>query len=282
MKRETRYTLQKTIRYALVSLAAFIMVFPFIWMVMNSFNSKESIMEIPPNLMPDKFLKQDMFSNYEMVFTNYNFGRYLWNSLIVAGLASIGQLVTCSSAGFAIGKMRFRGRVFVFGLILGTMMLPIHATIIPEYILMNNLGWIDTFAPLIIPSFLVGSFGTFLFAVFFENAPNSLLEAAVIDGAGPFQAFGRIFLPLARGALITLFIIAFMNNWNQLLRPVLYISSDEMMTSTLALTRFQSQYSSDWSLLLTGAVVSTAPLLLLYAFLQRYVIEGVSRMGIKG
>lgn len=269
-------------RYFLLVLVALVMIFPFLWMVANSFSSKEGIFSIPPNLIPDRLFDPQMFSNYVEVFGQFNFGRYMWNSLYVAGLASIGQVITCATAGFALGKMRFPGKNLVFALILATMMIPIHATIIPEYLLMNRLGWLNSYAPLIVPSFLIGTFGTFLFKVFFENAPMSLLEAAVIDGASPGQLFVRVFFPLARGAVVTLFIIAFMNNWNDLLRPVLYISDRELMTSTQALTQFQSQYSADWNLLLTAAVVSTAPLLLLYGFLQRYIIEGVARLGIKG
>jgi len=270
------------IRYMAITVVALVMVFPFLWTLSNTFSSRQAIFEVPPNLVPDRLFQQDMFSNYVEVFGEFNFGRYLWNSFVVAASAALGQVVTCATAGFAFGKMRFPGRNVVFGLILATMMIPIHATIIPEYLLMSRLGWLNSYAPLIVPSFLIGTFGTFLFKVFFENAPRSLLEAAIIDGAGPLQVFTRVFLPLARGAIVTLLIIAFMNNWNDLLRAVLYISDEELMTSTLALTQFQSQYSADWNLLLTGAVVSTAPLLALYGILQRYIIEGVSRLGIKG
>ena len=270
------------VRYAVLVVVAAGMVFPFLWMIASSFNDRAAIFEIPPQIIPSKLFQAGMFSNYGEVLGEYSFARYLWNSVIVAGAASAGQILTCATAGFALGRMRFPGRGVVFGVILATMMIPIHATIIPEYLLMNRLGWIDTFAPLIVPSFLIGTFGTFLFKVFFENAPASLLEAAVIDGARPTQLFLRVFAPLSRGVILTLFIIAFMNNWNDLLRPVLYISSRELMTSTLALTQFQSQYDADWNLLLTAAVISTAPLLALYAFLQRYLIEGVSRLGIKG
>lgn len=269
-------------RYFFLTIVAAFMVFPFFWMIVNSFNSKQGILSLPPNLVPDRLFTAEMFLNYQEVFGDYNFGRYLWNSLFVAGMASLGQVVTCATAGFAFGKMRFPGRDLIFGVILATMMIPTHATIIPEYILMFRLGWLNTYAPLIVPSFLIGTFGTFLFKVFFENAPMSLLEAAVIDGASPIQVFLRVFVPLARGAIVTLLIIAFMNNWNDLLRPVLYISSRELMTSTLALTLFQSQYSTEWNLLITAALVSTAPLLVMYAFLQGYIIEGVSHLGSKG
>lgn len=270
------------VRYLMLSVIAIAMVFPFVWMVSNSFNSRASIFQIPPVLVPDMLFEPGMFANYSRLFEQYNFGLYLFNSLFVSTSSAVGQIVTCSAAGFAFGRMRFPGRRILFALILATMMIPIHATIIPEYLLMNRLGWLNTYAPLIVPSLLIGTFGTLLFTVFFENAPTSMLESAVIDGAGPWQVFARIFLPLARGAIVTLFILAFINNWNDLLRAVLYITDENLMTSTLALTRFQGQYSADWHMLLTGAVVSTAPLLLLYAMLQRYIVEGVSNLGIKG
>lgn len=147
---------------------------------------------------------------------------------------------------------------------------------------MLNLGWLDTFAPLIIPSFLVGTFGTFMYKEFFENIPRDLEDASAIDGAGPFQMFFLIFFPLSKTQTSTIFIIAYMNNWNDLLRPVLYISSQKKMTLTMALTQFQSQYSARWNYLLTGAVLSILPLLIIYFALQRFVVEGMTHTGIKG
>ncbi len=268
--------------YILLSVIAVIMVFPFLWMVINSFNSEGNIFRIPPTLIPDKLFKKDMFENYVVVLRDYNFLRYALNSFIVATSAALGQIFTCSLAGFAFARMNFRGKNLIFSLLLMTMMVPVQVTIIPEFLLMMKLGWLDTFLPLIVPSFLVGSFGTFMYKEFFENVPKDLEDAAAIDGAGPFKMFFFVFFPLAKVQTVTLFIIAFMNNWNDLLRPVLYISSEKLMTITMALTQFQSEYEARWNYLLTGGVVAILPLLIVYMLLQRYVVEGMAHTGLKG
>jgi len=268
--------------YILLSVVAVIMVFPFLWMVINSFNSEGNIFRIPPTLIPDKLFKKDMFENYVVVLRDYNFLRYALNSFIVATSAALGQIFTCSLAGFAFARMNFRGKNLIFSLLLMTMMVPVQVTIIPEFLLMMKLGWLDTFLPLIVPSFLVGSFGTFMYKEFFENVPKDLEDAAAIDGAGPFKMFFFVFFPLAKVQTVTLFIIAFMNNWNDLLRPVLYISSEKLMTITMALTQFQSEYEARWNYLLTGGVVAILPLLIVYMLLQRYVVEGMAHTGLKG
>lgn len=273
---------KKILIYTLLGIIAIIMIFPFAWMVINTFNSEESIFEIPPKIIPDKLFKRDMFDNYITVLRDYNFSRYTLNSFIVASLASLGQVFTCSMAGFAFARMRFRGKNVIFALLLSTMMIPLQVTIIPEFLLMMKLGWLDTFAPLIIPSFLVGSFGTFMYKEFFENIPRDLEDSAAIDGAGPWSMFLRVFFPLSTVQTTTLFIIAFMNNWNDLLRPIIYISSRKLMTVTMALTQFQSQYGARWNYLLTGAVLSILPLLIVYIALQRFVTEGITYTGLKG
>jgi len=273
---------KKIFIYTLLGIIAIIMIFPFAWMVINTFNSEESIFQIPPKIIPDKLFKRDMFDNYITVLRDYNFSRYTLNSFIVAFLASLGQVFTCSMAGFAFARMRFRGKNVIFALLLSTMMIPLQVTIIPEFLLMMKLGWLDTFAPLIVPSFLVGSFGTFMYKAFFENIPRDLEDSAAIDGAGPWSMFFRVFFPLSTVQTTTLFIIAFMNNWNDLLRPLIYISSRKLMTVTMALTQFQSQYSARWSYLLTGAVLSILPLLIVYIVLQRFVMEGITHTGLKG
>lgn len=268
--------------YLILVILAVIMVFPFFWMLINSFNTEHNIFRIPPSFMPDKWLKPGMFSNYQTVLSQYHFLRYTFNSLFVAFSAALGQVFTCSLAGFAFARMEFKGKNIIFGLLLATMMVPLQVTIIPEFLLMMKLGWLDTYLPLIVPSFLVGSFGTFLMREFYENVPKDLEDAAVIDGAGPFKLYWNVFLPLGKTPLATLFIIAFMNNWNALLRPILYISSDKLMTITMALTQFQSQYGARWNLLLTGSLLAVIPLFIIYVFMQKYIVAGITHTGLKG
>lgn len=274
--------IQNTFTYLLLSLAAVFMLFPFMWMLMNSFNTESSIFKVPPNIIPDLLFTDRMFENYQQVLGTFHFGRYTINSFIVAGLSASGQVLTCSLAGFTFAMMKFRGKNVLFALLLGTMMIPVQVTIIPEFLLMMKINWLDSYLPLIVPSLLLGSFGTFMYKEFFENIPSSLLDAGAVDGAGAFTIYARLYFPQSQSQAATLFIIAFMNNWNDLLRPILYISTEKLMTVTMALTQFQSQYTAKWNLLLTGGVLSILPLLAIYIFLQKYIIEGVSNTGTKG
>ncbi len=284
--------LRRGLNYAFLSVIAFLMAFPFIWMVSTTFKSSGSIFSLPPTLIPDKLLQPDMFSSYEVLFTEHNFTRYTLNSFYVSFMASIGQLITSSLAGFAFARMQFRGKNILFGLLLATALIPTEVTIIPEFLLairvfdpiMEFFGgaWMDTFNPLIVPSFFVGTTGTFLLREFFSSIPKELEEAAVVDGANVFQIYLRIYVPLSMPAMTTLFLLAFINNWNALLRPVIYIKSPEYRTLPIGLTAFQTEYTAEWDLLLAGSVVTIVPLVIIYIFAQRYIVDGIATTGLKG
>jgi len=269
-------------RLLLVSLVTIIYVFPFLWMVSNSFMSDKNIFSVPPKFIPDLLFTEEVFDNYRNVFTRYNFGRYTFNSLWVYTLAAFGQVLVCSLAGFSLAKMKFRGRTLIFSMLLVTLMIPVQVTIIPEYFLFLKLNWLDTYLPLIVPSFLAGAFGTFMLKEFFSQVPSALFDAGIIDGVNAFQMFRRIYVPQASGPVATLFIIAFMNNWNDLLRPMLYLSDRNLYTVTVALSQFQNQYDVKWNLLLAGSVLSVLPLIVVFAFCQRFIIENTMNSGIKG
>ncbi|MEO0561947.1 MAG: carbohydrate ABC transporter permease [Chloroflexota bacterium] len=283
---------RRVINYTFMSLIAFLMIFPFLWMLSTTFKSPGYIFALPPSIIPDKLGQPDMFSNYNILFTEFNFARYSWNSFYVATLASIGQLITSSMAGFAFARLEFWGKNWWFGLLLATALIPIEVTIIPEYLLalmvfepvVSFFGgqWIDTFSPLIVPSFFVGTTGTFLLREFFANIPRELEEAAVIDGANVFQIYLNIYLPLSVPAMTTLFLLAFIANWNTLLRAIIYINSPENRTLPLGLLQFQNEYTAQWNLLLAGAVVTIFPLILIYISLQRYITEGIATTGMRG
>jgi len=272
----------KALRYLLIALVTIVYIFPFLWMVSNSFMSDKNIFSVPPKFIPDLLFTDQMFHNYQDVFTKYNFGRYTFNSLWVYSLAAFGQILVCSFAGFALAKMKFRGKGVIFSLLLVTLMIPVQVTIIPEYFLFMKLNWMDTYLPLIVPSFLAGAFGTFMLKEFFNQVPSPLFDAGIIDGVSAYQMFRRIYLPQASGPIATLFIIAFMNNWNDLLRPMLYLSDRNLYTVTVALSQFQNQYDVKWNLLLAGSVLSVLPLLTVFAFCQRYIIQNTMNSGIKG
>ncbi|MFQ5593836.1 MAG: carbohydrate ABC transporter permease [Anaerolineae bacterium] len=267
--------------YLILLLFAFITIFPFLWMVATTFKSRGAIFSLPPQLYPDLLFKPGMWDAYIKVLTKHNFLRYTGNSFFVAFMAAMGQLITASLAGFAFARMKFRGSVFLFALLLSTAMIPTEVVIIPEFLLMAKLDWLDTYLPLIVPSFLVGSFGTFMLREFFAGIPDELVEAAILDGASTFRVYRSIFLPLSMPAMTTLFLIAFIHNWNELLRPVLYISTSSLRTVTIGLTTFQNEFGAQWNLLLAGAVISILPLLIVYILAQRYVVEGIATTGLR-
>lgn len=270
------------LRLVFIIIASLIAIFPFLWMVQNSFNTEQNIFSDSIFKLPDLLFKPNMFENYQTVFGKYNFGRYTLNSIFVSALASIGQVIICTLGGFVFARMTFRGSKFIFFLLLFTLMVPVQVTIIPEYYIMMKLNWLDTFLPLIVPSFLAGAFGTFMLKEYFEQIPDALLDAGIIDGANAWKMYLHIFLPQCSAPAATLFIIAFMNNWNDLLRPMLYLTKESLYTVTLGLTQFQSQYSAKWNLLLTGGVLSILPLIIVFIFAQKYIIEGSISSGIKG
>jgi multiple sugar transport system permease protein len=282
---------QTVLTYALLIGFAFLTIFPFLWMLSTSFKSQQAIFALPPQLIPDLLFKDGMWDNYSDVLTKHNFVRYTFNSFFVATSAAIGQIITSSLAGFAFARMEFRGKKIIFAVLLSTSLIPVEVSIIPEFLLGAKVfdpilapigGWMNTYAPLIIPSFMVGTFGTFLMREFFSTIPIELEEAAVIDGASTFRVYWSVFLPLSVPAMTTLFLIAFINNWNELLRPVLYISDRDLRTVTMGLTSFQGAYEAQWGLLLAGSVISIVPLIIIYIFAQRWVVEGIATTGIKG
>ena len=270
-----------TLMYLILLVFAFITIFPFLWMLLTTFKSSKAIFAIPPVWIPDKLFQPGMWDNYVTVFTKHNFIRYTFNSIFVSFMAAAGQVITCSLAGFAFARMEFRYKNFLFGALLATSMVPVEVSIIPEFLMMIKLGWLNTYLPLIVPSFLTGAYGTFMLREFFANIPQDLEDAAAIDGASVFGIYYKIFLPLAGSALVTLFVLAFINNWNALLRPVFYISESHLRTLPLGLMAFKGAYESQWHLLLTGSVISIVPLLVLYIFAQRFIIEGIATTGLK-
>ena len=272
----------RTILYAALFVYGFIAFFPFLWMLVNSFQSEGDTFRLPPSFVPTLILDGTPLSNYTTVWNERNFLRYFLNSTFVATMASLGQLFTCSLAGFAFGRLEFPGRRLIFIAIIGTMFVPVEVTIIPEFLLMRGLGWLDTYLPLIVPSFLVGTLGTMLMTETFRSMPKELEEAAIVDGAGLFRVYYSVMLPNAKPALAALFVIAFITNWDELLRPVLYITDPDLRTLPQGLMTFVSEFEASWKLLMTGAVISTVPLILVYLSAQRHIVQNFMGSGIKG
>jgi multiple sugar transport system permease protein len=230
----------------------------------------------PPQWIPERF----HFENYANVFEAAPFGRYYANSLMVALVVTIGQLITCSMAAYAFARLKFRGRNALFLLFLGTMMIPYNVTMIPSFMVLYWLGWVDTYQALIVPG-LASAFGTFLLRQFFITIPRELEEAAFIDGASRLTVLKKIILPLSKPALATLAIFTFMGVFNDFIWALIVINSEEMRTVQLGLAIFRDRYLTQWDLLMAGSVTAVLPILIVFFFAQKYFIKGITLSGIK-
>jgi multiple sugar transport system permease protein len=255
---------------------AFMTVAPFLWMLLASFKDLGEILQYPPTWIPQRII----LDNFVNAFQAAPFGRFYFNSLFVASAVTLGQLFTCSLAAYAFARLQFPGRDILFYIFLGTMMVPGQVTMIPGFMVLHWLGWIDTYAALIVPG-LASAFGTFLLRQFFLTIPRDLEDAAAIDGCSRFGVLWRIILPLSRPALATLAIFTFMGVFNDFLWALIVVSSEDLKTVQLGLAIFRDRYQTDWGQLMAASVTATMPILLVFFFAQKYFIRGITLSGLK-
>jgi len=267
---------KSVIKHIVIYALAFITLAPFVWMILTSLKDMSEIFVYPPQWFPSEF----RFDNYTKAFEAAPFGRYYFNSIFVAVAVTIGQLVTCSMAAFAFARLQFPGRNILFYLFLGTMMIPYNVTMIPSFLVLYWLGWIDTYYALIVPG-LASAFGTFLLRQFFITIPKELEEAAYIDGATKLQVLRTIIVPLAKPALATLAIFTFMGVFNDFIWALIVINSEDMQTVQLGLAIFRDRYLTQWDLLMAGSVTAVLPILVVFFFAQKYFIQGITLSGLK-
>ncbi len=253
------------------------MIVPFAWMISTSLKSGQYVLSMPPQLIPNPAT----LDSYRRIFELYPIGRMLFNSLFVAGLTTIGQLITCSMAAYAFARLKFRGHNFVFLLYLATLMVPFQVTITPLFILMRIFGWINTYQGLILPG-VFSAFGTFMLRQAFMTIPTEYEEAACMDGASPLTIFLKIILPLSKPALATLSVFAFMGSWNSFMWPLFIVREETLMTLPVGLATLQGRWLTEWNLVMAGAVITVLPMLLLYLFAQKYLVQGYVMSGLKG
>lgn len=268
--------IKKAAFYLLLIIGAIIMLIPFLWMLSTSLKNEGATMVLPPEFIP----KEPTMENYREVVERFPMMRFLFNSLFVAILTTIGQIIFSSMAGFAFARMQFKGRDQLFLLYLATMMVPAQVTMIPQFILLQSIGWINTYQALIIPS-IFGVFGTFLMRQAMLSIPKELEEAAFMDGANHFQVFYKVIMPMVKPTIATLTIFTFMGSWNSYLWPLIVINSEELATLPLGLSMLQGRWSTDWNLMMAGVVISVVPILIVYLFAQRYFIQGMTMSGMK-
>lgn len=264
--------------YTALLVVGFLMVFPFLWMASTSLKTLGEAFAYPPSFLP----ANPQWRNYTRISDAIPMGMFLANSAKITGLTVIGTLLSCSLAGFALSALAFPGRGILFSATLATLMVPYQVTLIPVFIMLQYLGWKDTHYPLWVPAFFGSAFGVFLLRQFFLSIPRDLYEAALMDGCTPGDIVFRIYIPLAKPALTTLGVFIFMNSWNDLLNPLIYIDTIEKIPLTAGLSFLQTQYGSDWPLMMAGAMISILPILVIFVFAQRAFVEGISTSGMKG
>lgn len=268
-----------TAKYVLLVGVAFILVFPFLWMINASFMTSGEISARPPVWLP----KSPQFNNYPELLDNLPLGRFYLNSLLVTGATVCGVLLTSSLAGYAFAKYQFPGRTMLFYIILSTLMIPFFVTLIPVFYIVRQLHWIDNYAGLIMPG-ITSAYGIFMMRQFIYSIPDELIDAARIDGAAELLIYWRIVLPLTKPALATLGTFVFIGSWNNFLWPLLVVNNRDLYTVPLGLNSLRTFAAEARSLhlLVSGTVLSIIPTLILFIFLQRYFIRGIALTGLKG
>jgi len=267
---------KKGLLYILLSLAALTMIVPLLWMISTSLKSNQYILKMPPRIIPE----EPTLDSYKQLFDLFPMLRMLFNSITVAVVVVGGQIITSLMAAYAFARMRFKGREFLFLIFIATMMVPFQVTITPLFITMRYFGWLNTYLGLIIPT-LHTAFGTFQLRQALLTIPKELEESAFMDGANHFLVFSRIIVPLAKPAIATLCVLAFMSSWNSFLWPLIVTRSEEMMTLPVGLSALHGRYETKWNMVMSGSVVSIIPIVIVFIFSQRYFVQGISRSGIK-
>ncbi|WP_404461781.1 carbohydrate ABC transporter permease [Sutcliffiella horikoshii] len=265
----------KALLYGILVLYAVITLVPFIWAVSSSFKTLEEIVSGTINFIPKNFT----FDNYKQIFLEQElFPRWLLNSLIIGVAGTSLNLLFNSMAGYALARLSFPGRKTLFIIILAVLMIPAQVTMIPNYLILRELGWLNSYQGMIVPAMINATF-IFMMRQFFINFPKELEEAAEMDGLSRFGTFFKIVLPLAKPALAAQAIFVFMGFWNDFMRPLIILSDPSMFTLPLGLNTFKGQYISYWNYIMAASMVFTLPVLLLYVFFNRYFIKGISFTG---
>jgi multiple sugar transport system permease protein len=268
----------KWLLYTVVTLGFVAVITPFVWMILGSFKPEGELLRVPPTWWPES----PTLDNYRTLFSKGIFPRSFFNSTIVAIVVTVANVTFCSMVGYALAKLKFRGKKLVFGLVMGTLMIPGMVTFVPLFVLVANLGLVDTYPGLILP-FLVTPFGVFLMRQFIIDLPDDLLDAGRVDGASELRIFRQIILPLCGPGLATLGILTFLGSWNNFLWPLVVAQTQEHYTLPVALALFSKnqQVTPNYGLLLAGATVVVVPVLIVFLIFQRRFIEGIATTGIK-
>lgn len=276
MSRRLRRLVARSLRYAVLVAIAAAFAFPFYWMAVTSLNRPEALFRVPPLLWP-----QWEFQNYVAAWYEQSWLRFYLNTILVASCETLLVLATSSLAGYAFASMRFAGRALIFGAVLAVYMVPTEVTLVPNFIILQHLGWLDSYQAQFVP-FGASVFGIFLMRQFFLALPRDLWEAAQLDGCSHLRYLWLIALPLARPALVTVGLIHFVYGWNAFLWPLIVTSSEAVRPLQVALAAFNTVDSNQPMLLAAGSLMTTLPVLLIFVFAQRQLVGGIASTGIRG
>lgn len=277
-KKRGRIRISQILLHMALVIGSIVMAGPFIWMALSSLKSFEQIFAVPPVWIPDPFV----WSNFTDSLQAMPFGRAYFNSFYISTIVVVSQVITCSMAAYAFAKLKFPGSKVLFIAFLATMMVPMQVTLIPLYIIMDNIGWVNTHLSIIVPNALFNAFGVFLLRQFMMGIPKEMEEAAVMDGANPLYIYSKIMLPLIKPALAAFAIFSFIGIWNNFIQPLVFLSDTTLFTVPLLLATFKGLYVTNWPLMMAGATISVVPVLIVYFFAQRQIIEGIALTGVKG
>jgi len=282
-RRRTTRVVQRIVLYVFVTLLALVFFAPFFWTITSSLKRVDEVLVFPPRILP----MYPSPGNYLLVFERVPFALFYWNTTIITFFATLGTIISTTVVSYGFARKRFPGRNLLFMFVLSTMMLPSEVTIIPQFLLFKEFGWLDTYLPLIVPEYVaVGAFYIFLMRQFLMTIPRDFDEAAMLDGANTLQILFQVLLPLVQPAIITMAILSFLNHWNDFFGPLIYLTSTEKLTLSIGLRYFQTMGTEVVEprehLLMAASLMATLPCVVLFFVLQRHFVQGIVMSGIKG
>jgi multiple sugar transport system permease protein len=274
--------IQNTLKYLLLVFIGLVALAPFILAFLGTFKTDSEIIAYPPSFLPKQWLVSNWAKTWSTDFgQGATFPRWLLNTAVVSVGSALLQVLCCSMAAYAYARLRFPGKNAVFSFMLASMMIPGAVTLIPAYVVMTKIGFTNTYWSLLVPG-AISAGNIFLLTQFLKAVPHELEEAAFMDGASQFRIYKDVVIPLARPAMLTVFILQFQGMWNAFMAPLLYLNTPQMWVLNVAISTFQQQYKAAWNLTLVAAMFNAIPVLILFAFFSRYYIEGISYAGLKG
>ncbi|GAF23610.1 MULTISPECIES: carbohydrate ABC transporter permease [Shouchella] len=278
MEATAKKRFKKIYAHTVLIIASIIFLVPFIWMVSTSFKPITQVFSFPPEFIPRPF----QWENYIEATQYIPFWTYTYNTAVITGLSTLGVVISCPIVAYSFAKLRWRGRNMMFAITIAVMMIPAQVTMIPLFLLFNQFGWVGTNLPLIVPAFFGVPFSIFLLRQFFKGLPDTLREAAKIDGASEWRIYWQIMFPLAKPAILAIALFQFMASWTDFLGPLIYLTEEASYTLSLGLQQFQNQQGSQWHLMMAVSTMMTLPIIVLFFFMQKTFINGITFTGIKG